>query len=207
MQNGKLSEGLAVVATIDPATIANTETFTDVVDMGANSQALAVALLGNMASETIDFKAYSCDSDGTNAAAISGRAATQLAAHASNNDAKQLVINLRDGDLLASGKQHVWPGHGRRNRRPRLRGGAGASAPRPGQRGRPVQRGGNRLTGGTAPLPSTRHPAPTGCLVQTPAPVMQPLAQGTTTAHDHHQAHPRHHLGHHRGPGQGTGTF
>lgn len=107
MQNGKLSEGLAVVATIDPATIANTETFTDVVDMGANSQALAVALLGNMASETIDFKAYSCDSDGTNAAAISGRAATQLAAHASNNDAKQLVINLRDGDLLASGKQHV----------------------------------------------------------------------------------------------------
>lgn len=107
MQNGKLSEGLAVVATIDPATIANTETFTDVVDMGANSQAMAVALLGNMASETIDFKAYSCDSDGTNAAAISGRAATQLAAHASNNDAKQLVINLRDGDLLASGKQHV----------------------------------------------------------------------------------------------------
>ena len=107
MQNGKLSEGLAVVATIDPATIANTETFTDVVDIGANSQALAVALLGNMASETIDFKAYSCDSDGTNAAAISGRAATQLAAHASNNDAKQLVINLRDGDLLASGKQHV----------------------------------------------------------------------------------------------------
>lgn len=107
MQNGKLSEYLAVVATIDPATIANTETFTDVVDMGANSQVLAVALLGNMASETIDFKAYACDSDGTNAAAISGRAATQLAAHASNNDAKQLVINLRDGDLLASGKQHV----------------------------------------------------------------------------------------------------
>lgn len=104
---GKLSENLAVVATIDPATIANTETFTDVVDMGANAQAIAIASLGNMASETIDFKCYSCDSDGNNAAAISGLAATQLAAHASNNDAKQIIINVRDGDLLASGKQHV----------------------------------------------------------------------------------------------------
>lgn len=103
----KLSEALAVVGTIDPATIANTEIFTDVVDMGANQQAMAVAALGNMASETVDFKAYSCDSNGSNAAAITGRAATQLAAHASNNDNKQLVINLRDTDLIASGKQHV----------------------------------------------------------------------------------------------------
>ena len=60
---GKLSEILAVVATIDPATIANTETFTDVVDMGANAQAIAIASLGNMASETIDFKCYSRDSE------------------------------------------------------------------------------------------------------------------------------------------------
>lgn len=104
---GKISEALALVATIDPQTLANTETFTDVVDMGANTQAIAILLTGNMAAETIDFKAYSCDSDGNNAAAITGRAATQLAAHASNNDAKQVVINLRDTDLLASGKQHV----------------------------------------------------------------------------------------------------
>lgn len=102
----KLSEALAIVATVDPATVANTEVFTDVVDFGANVQALAIASLGNMAAETIDFKFYSCDSDGSNAAAVTGRAATQLAAHASNNDAKQLVINVRDTDLLASGKQY-----------------------------------------------------------------------------------------------------
>ncbi len=107
MITGKLSERLALVATIDPATVTSTEVFTDVVDMGANAQALAIASLGNMASETIDFKCYSCDSDGSNAAAISGLAATQLAAHASNNDNKQLIINVRDGALLASGKQHV----------------------------------------------------------------------------------------------------
>lgn len=104
---GKLSELLAVVGTIDPATVTSTEVFTDVVDMGANAQALAIACIGNMAAETVDFKCYSCDSDGSNAAAITGLAATQLAAHASNNDNKQIVINVRDDALLASGKQHV----------------------------------------------------------------------------------------------------
>ena len=106
-QNQKLCEGLALVATIDPATIANTEIFTDVVDMGAMRQAMAIALLGNEAAETVDFKAYSCDSNGSNAVVIAGKTATQLAAHASNNDNMQLVINLRDTDLLASGKQYV----------------------------------------------------------------------------------------------------
>ena len=103
----KLSETTAVVGVINPATVANTEVFTDVVDLGANRQACAVLMIGNIAAETVDFKCYSCDSDGNNAAAITGRAATQLAAHASNNDNKQLVINVRDGDLIASGKQHV----------------------------------------------------------------------------------------------------
>lgn len=105
--NAKLSESVAVVGVINPATVANTEVFTTVVDMGANVQAVAVAMIGDIPDETVDFKAYSCDSDGNNAAAITGRAATQLAAHASNNDNKQLIINVRDGDLVASGKQHV----------------------------------------------------------------------------------------------------
>lgn len=105
--NAKLSESVAVVGVINPATVANTEVFTTVVDMGANVQAVAVAMIGNIPAETVDFKAYSCDSDGNNAAAITGRAATQLAAHASNNDNKQMIINVRDGDLVASGKQHV----------------------------------------------------------------------------------------------------
>lgn len=103
----KLSEAVAIVGTIDPATVANTEVFTDVVNLGVLVQAMAVALIGNVPAETVDFKAYSCDSDGNNAAAITGRAATQLAAHATANDGKQLVINVRNGDLLASGKQHV----------------------------------------------------------------------------------------------------
>ncbi len=55
--NTLAGEKLALVATIDPATVANTQVFTDVVNMANFHQVLAVAMLGNMASETIDFKA------------------------------------------------------------------------------------------------------------------------------------------------------
>ncbi len=60
--NVAAAEKVALVGTIDPATIANTEVFTDVVDMHRWHQCLGIALLGNMASETVDFKAYRCDS-------------------------------------------------------------------------------------------------------------------------------------------------
>lgn len=105
--NAKLSECCALIATIDPQTVSNAaELFTDVIDFGSVQQVMACALTGNMAAETIDFKFYSCDSDGSNAAAVTGKAATQLAAHATNNDNKQLIINVRDTDLLASGKRY-----------------------------------------------------------------------------------------------------
>lgn len=103
--NRQLSEALAVVATIDPQTVANTELFTDVVDMQKHHQAIGIAQLGNMASETIDFKCYYCESDGSSAVAL--RSATQLSAHASNNDNKQVVIQIRAADLIASGKRYV----------------------------------------------------------------------------------------------------
>ena len=64
-----------------------------------------IALLGNMAAETIDFKAYSCDSNGSNAAAL--KSATQLAANAAANDNTQVAIGVRAEDMQASGKQYV----------------------------------------------------------------------------------------------------
>lgn len=104
--NQKIAESVALVARIDPQTVVNSEVFTDVIDFGAMQQVAAICALGNMAAETIDFRFYSCDSNGSNAALVTGKAATQLAANASNNDNKQLVINVRDTDLLASGKQY-----------------------------------------------------------------------------------------------------
>jgi len=98
-----LAERAAVVGTIDPQTVANTELFTDVVDMSKFLAVAGVALLGNMASETITFKAYTCDSDGSNSVALKTSA---LTASASANDNTQLVIGVRAEELLAAGKRY-----------------------------------------------------------------------------------------------------
>jgi hypothetical protein len=103
--NVAAGEKIALVGTIDPATVANTEVFTDVVDMSKFLQCLGIALIGNIPAETVDFKAYSCDANGSNSVAL--KACTQLAANASTNDNTQLVISVRAEDLQASGKQHI----------------------------------------------------------------------------------------------------
>lgn len=102
--NAKLRETLPVVAVINPQVVANSEKFSSVIDFSILHQAIAIASLGDIAAEAIDVKFYACDSDGNNASAVTS--ATQLAAHASNNDNKQIIINVRAADLLASGKQY-----------------------------------------------------------------------------------------------------
>jgi hypothetical protein len=57
-----------------------------------------------MASETIDFKCYTCASDGSGAAVLT--AATQRTASASANDNKQIVINVK-GDHIPSGSRYI----------------------------------------------------------------------------------------------------
>lgn len=105
MDQYQAGKKLAVVGTIDPQTVANTELFTDVIDMSKFRQALGVALLGNMAAETIDFTCYVCDSGGNNATEL--KDCTQLAAHASNNDNKQLVISVRAEDLVDASYTYI----------------------------------------------------------------------------------------------------
>lgn len=105
--NVKAGEKLAILGRIDPQTVANTEVFTDVVDLSQAHQVIAIAQLGNMAAETVDFKCYTCDSDGNNAAALTGKAITQLAAHATNNDNVQVSITVRSDDLIATSKRYV----------------------------------------------------------------------------------------------------
>ena len=99
------SERIAVVGTIDPQTVMNTELFTDVVDMKHFHECMGIALLGNMAAETIDFAVYTCDSDGNNATEL--KDITQLAAHATNNDNKQVIINVKSQDLASANKRYV----------------------------------------------------------------------------------------------------
>jgi hypothetical protein len=89
------SERWAVVATVDPQTVVNSEALSDEIDMSKWHEIMAILLLGNMASETIDFALYDCGTSGGTFAAITSKSATQLAAHASNNDNKQIVITCR----------------------------------------------------------------------------------------------------------------
>jgi hypothetical protein len=103
--NVAAGEKLAILGTIDPQTVANTEKFSDVIDMNTFHQVLAIAMTGDMASETIDFKCYTCDSDGTNATAL--KTATQLAASASANDNAQVAISVRADDLVATSKRYI----------------------------------------------------------------------------------------------------
>lgn len=88
----------AIVSTIDPQTVANSEKIGDYVDMGLYEQVNFYFLLGDMAAETIDCRVQEAtDSSGTSAKAI--KSAAQLASHASNNDNKQIVISIRNEDL------------------------------------------------------------------------------------------------------------
>jgi hypothetical protein len=93
------SDRVAVVATVDPQTVANAEKLTDAVDMSLWHEAMFVCLLGDMAAETIDFKVKESDAAAGSYAAL--KSASQLAAHASSNDNKQIVINVKAEELTA----------------------------------------------------------------------------------------------------------
>ncbi len=90
-------EKAAVIGTIDPQTVSNTEKFSDVIDMKDFHQVLCIFMLGNMAAENIVARCVTCDSSGSNAAAL--KTADTLSAHATNNDNKQIVISVRGEDL------------------------------------------------------------------------------------------------------------
>jgi hypothetical protein len=107
--NLRPSEAFAVVSTIDPVVVANVEAAGDYVDMGAWESVVFIFLTGDMAAETVDFKL-----EQATAAAGTGKkdlvTATQLAAHASNNDAKQVVIECRASQLdVANNFRFVRP--------------------------------------------------------------------------------------------------
>lgn len=95
-------EKLAVVATVDPQTVANSEKVTDAVDMKLHDQVAFILLLGDMAAETIDFRLESDSDSGFATDKQTLKAATQLAAHATNNDNSQIVLWCRAQDLLAN---------------------------------------------------------------------------------------------------------
>lgn len=101
--NQKISEGLAVLATYDPASVAASTVVTGWVDQSVFFFVLAILQTGVMgASGTIDAKLQQAtDSGGTGAKDISGKAITQILKASGDN--KQVMISMKEADLDTEG--------------------------------------------------------------------------------------------------------
>jgi hypothetical protein len=100
------SEVAIVAGFVGPATVNTTPILSSAVDMSKFRRAMFILALGDMASETIDFKLQWSATSGGTYADVTGKAITQLAASASANDNAQCIINLDAADLPA-GAQFV----------------------------------------------------------------------------------------------------
>mgnify|MGYP005823324107 CR=1 FL=1 len=100
MFQGMPSEASAIAAVAAPATMANSEKVTGAADAASYASFRAVLLLGDMASETIDFRIECADDSGFSNNKTTVVSSTQLAAHATNNDSKALVLECRDRDII-----------------------------------------------------------------------------------------------------------
>ena len=100
MMNKLPSETWAVGGVIDPDANDQSTVTSDWVDLGKYDQAVAIALVGIMATgATVDVEIQQATaSDGTGAKAITGKAATTLTAAGSDDD-KQVIINVRAEEL------------------------------------------------------------------------------------------------------------
>lgn len=97
-------EGIAVLMS-KIGTCSSTPLVSGAIDCLQFDQILCLFQTGDMASETIDFKVQMCDSDGTSNLSDL-KAATQLAAHASDNDNKVVAISVRT-EKLTTGKRYI----------------------------------------------------------------------------------------------------
>lgn len=101
---GSAAEQAGILA-VNTGTASSTPLAGTAARMNRFRKAIVVFLLGDMAAETIDCIVETCDSGGTNNTTL--KAATQLAAHASNNDSKRIVIGVNVDEMLASGKEYI----------------------------------------------------------------------------------------------------
>lgn len=100
----KPSERVAVVATIDPASLTANTYVSDWVDMSKFESVLAVLSIGAMTTNgTVDAKLRQAkDSSGGSAKDITGKAITQLT-EAGEDDNKQVELQVRSDELDVAG--------------------------------------------------------------------------------------------------------
>lgn len=101
--NQKPSEGLGILATIDPVSQGVGAIVTGWVDQSTYFAVLALVQTGVLgASATVDAKLQQAtDSSGTGAKDVTGKAITQIVQASGNN--KQVFINMKEADLDTEG--------------------------------------------------------------------------------------------------------
>lgn len=101
--NQKLSEGLAVLATYDPASVAASTVTTGWVDQSVFFYVLALIQTGVLgAGATVDAKLQQAtDNAGTGAKDVTGKAITQIVKATGDN--KQAMISMKEADLDTEG--------------------------------------------------------------------------------------------------------
>ena len=99
--NAMPSEFIKLQSRVSAVTMANTEKVSDALAIADYFAFMFVLSLGDMASETIDFRIEAADDSGFTTNKTTIKAATQLAAHASNNDSKEIILECRNEDIIA----------------------------------------------------------------------------------------------------------
>ena len=101
--NQKLSEGLAVLATYDPASVAASTVTTGWVDQSVFFYVLALIQTGVLgAGATVDAKLQQAtDNAGTGAKDVTGKVITQIVKATGDN--KQAMISMKEADLDTEG--------------------------------------------------------------------------------------------------------
>jgi len=94
------SEFIKLQARAVPATFANTEKVTDAIAVADYHQFVFILAIGDVAAETVDFRLEVADDSGFTTNKTTLKAATQLAAHASNNDSKEIILEARNADII-----------------------------------------------------------------------------------------------------------
>ena len=95
----RFHERAPVVGVVNPQTVANTEQLTAAIDVSLWAELMGIALLGDMANETVTFTAYECPTSNGTFTVISGKQKSRTAS-ATANDNKQDVISVKAEDLL-----------------------------------------------------------------------------------------------------------
>jgi len=103
--NTDINDSLTLAGITGPQTINNVAATSPVIDMSQYDRVMFVLCLGDMAAETIDFNVKSSAVVGMTSP-TTVKSITQLAASASANDNKQVIIELQADDI-ADGQRYV----------------------------------------------------------------------------------------------------